>query len=196
MCVGHTHRGQGVQPRRTGYPGATDRTWCVFASDSGTKVGVVSDGELDGDDDAPVMVEAVYDARDGFADGSHAQGLGDVGGNSVKCRRAILECLEFDSLPCDGRAASKSRYEFRRCWAKYMGIKVIRVDVPQCVEDLLRDEFGARTSQFVACKNKCSCDLCVSVEQEAEAEAFDNDAAYDATTSGDGGGDGDAGEAD
>ena len=40
-------------------------------------------------------------------------------------------------------------YELRRCWAKNMGIKVIRVDVPQCVKDLLRDEeFGAGTSQL------------------------------------------------
>ena len=31
----------------------------VFGSNSGTKIGVVSDGELDGDDDAPVMVETV-----------------------------------------------------------------------------------------------------------------------------------------
>ena len=31
----------------------------VFAPNSGTKVGVVSNGELDGDDDAPVVVETV-----------------------------------------------------------------------------------------------------------------------------------------
>ena len=31
----------------------------MFASNSGTKVGVVSDGELDGDDDAPVVVKTV-----------------------------------------------------------------------------------------------------------------------------------------
>ena len=50
-----------------------------------------------------------------------------------------------------------------------MSIKVIRVDVSQCVKDLLRDEFGAGTSQFVAGENKCSCDSCVAIEQEAEA---------------------------
>ena len=31
----------------------------VFASSSGTEVGVVSNGELDGDDDAPVVVKTV-----------------------------------------------------------------------------------------------------------------------------------------
>ena len=31
----------------------------MFASNSGTKVGVVRNGELDGDDDAPVVVETV-----------------------------------------------------------------------------------------------------------------------------------------
>ena len=31
----------------------------MFGSNSGTKIGVVSDGEVDGDDDAPVMVETV-----------------------------------------------------------------------------------------------------------------------------------------
>ena len=69
--------------------------------------------------------------------------------------------------------ASKSRYELRRCWAKHMGIKVIRVDVPECVKDLLRDEFGAETSKFAAGENKCSCDSCVAALQEAEAEAFE-----------------------
>ena len=29
-CVGHAYRGQGVRPRRTGYAGATDRTWRVW----------------------------------------------------------------------------------------------------------------------------------------------------------------------
>ena len=116
----------------------------------------------------------------------------------LQCQADLLRtewCLEFDSLPRDGRAASKSRYELRRCWAKHMGIKVIRVDVPECVKDLLRDEFGAGTSQFVAGENKCSCDSCVAALQEAEAEAFDNDAAHDATA-GDEGGDDDAGGAD
>ena len=116
----------------------------------------------------------------------------------LQCQADLLRtewCLEFDSLPRDGRAASKSRYELRRCWAKHMGIKVIRVDVPECVKDLLRDEFGAGTSQFVAGENKCSCDSCVAALQEDEAEAFDNDAAHDATA-GDGGGDDDAGGAD
>ena len=60
-CVGHAHRGQGVRPRRTGYAGATGRTWDVCAQQRyrGTKVGVVSDGELDGNDGAPVVVETV-----------------------------------------------------------------------------------------------------------------------------------------
>ena len=31
----------------------------VFASNSGTEVGVVSDGEFDGNDDAPVVVKTV-----------------------------------------------------------------------------------------------------------------------------------------
>ena len=110
----------------------------------------------------------------------------------LQCQADLLKtdwCLEFGNLARDGRAASKSRYELRRCWAKNMGIKVIRVGVPQCVKDLLRDEFGAGTSQFAAGDNNCSCGSCVAVAQEAEAEDFDNDAAHDATA-GDGAGDG------
>ena len=57
---GHMHRGQGAQPRRTDYAQEPRTIFGVLAPDSGTKVGGVSDGELDGDDDAHVMVEAVW----------------------------------------------------------------------------------------------------------------------------------------
>ena len=65
----------------------------------------------------------------------------------LECQAVMLKeqwCLEFDNLARDGRAASKSRYELRRCWAKNMGIKVIRMDAPQCVKVLLRDPSSAR----------------------------------------------------
>ena len=47
--------------RRTDSAGATDHIlgMFAFASNSGTEVGVVSNGELDGDDNPPVMIKTV-----------------------------------------------------------------------------------------------------------------------------------------
>ena len=57
-CVGRVHRGQGVLLRHTG--SAEPRVALgVFASNSGTKAGVVSNSGLYGDDNAPVVVKTV-----------------------------------------------------------------------------------------------------------------------------------------
>ena len=40
----------------------------MFASNSGTEVGVVSNGELDGDDNSPVMVKTVQAGTEWAAD--------------------------------------------------------------------------------------------------------------------------------
>ena len=52
----------------------------VFASNSGTKVGVVRNGELDGDDDAPVMVKTVHVGAKWLPASSSSLSIAEVAG--------------------------------------------------------------------------------------------------------------------
>ena len=113
----------------------------------------------------------------------------------AECQAELLEhdwCTQWASLPRQGAGTRKSRYEAYRCWAKGLGIKGTRVDMPPCVKALIAAEFGASQPGFNPGVNNCMCETCVNVAQEAEAEAFDQEAAHDATA-GDGGGGDDAG---
>ena len=64
----------------------------------------------------------------------------------AECQAELLEhdwCTQWASLPRQGAGTRKSRYEAYRCWAKGLGIKGIRVDIPSCVKALIATEFGA-----------------------------------------------------
>ena len=58
----------------------------------------------------------------------------------AECQAELLEhdwCPQWASLPRQGAGTRKSRYEAYRCWAKGLGIKGIRVDMPPCVKALI-----------------------------------------------------------
>ena len=80
----------------------------MFASDSGTKVGVVSDGEIDGNDDAPVVVKTVQVGAE-WVTSAVVVGV-DRRGSATIAIRALLA-----SMPGGARVASdRSRTQVAR----------------------------------------------------------------------------------